>query len=154
MSQAGATGGAFPEIGELVPHRKPILALDEVLEWTAGHLVARMTLDESSPFAVDGYVEGVVAIEYMAQAIAACLGMEAYQGGENVRVGMVIACREMTLAEPRLELGVEYRIEATCERGNDHTSVYRTTMTRVDGTAAAAAAMTLVHGEAPPGTGA
>ena len=140
----------YPDIGELVPHMPPMLAIEEVLDWREGYLRGRMTIREDSPFATDGVVEGVVALEYMAQAVAACLGMDSYRKGTNVRVGMVVACRQLTLAEPTLQVGAEYSLEAECAQGSDHTSLYRTTMTRASGEPVATAMMTLVHGDAPP----
>jgi len=60
-----------------------------------------------------GCVDTIATLEYMAQTIAACLGYEAFQAGAGVRVGMIVACRRMTIDRPivavgeQLDIGVE-----------------------------------------------
>lgn len=140
----------FPAITELVPHQLPMLALDEVTSWELGKAEGRLTIRDSNPFVRDGELHTVMALEYMAQAVAACLGMEAYISGVNVRVGMVIACRKMTIAQPVLRVGQTYTVKATCVRATDAISHYDGEMHASDGAVVATCTMTLVHGEKPP----
>jgi len=140
----------FPAIGELVPHQAPILALDRLLEWRPGHAVASLTIRPDNPFVHSGRLDAVTALEYMAQAVAACLGMEAYRGGGAVRVGMVIACRQMQIHRPVLELGETLTIRAEQVRGTDSLSHWDTRTDDAAGAPVATATLTLVHGEKPP----
>ena len=141
---------SFPAVTELVPHQTPVLALEELTSWQLGHAKGKLTIRASNPLLRDGKLDTVMSLEYMAQCVAACLGMEAYQGGGNVRVGMVIACRTMEIHQPQLLLGESYTVKADCVRGNDSISHYDGEMHASDGTLVANCTMTLVHGEKPP----
>ncbi len=141
---------SFPAITELVPHAAPMVALEELVEFREGFARGRMTIRPEHPFVRNGEVQAVCALEYMAQGVAACLGMDAYTGGVGIRVGMVIACRELLLERDVLPVGTELWIEAECVRGSDYSSHFDTRLTDADGAPIASATMTLVHGEAPP----
>jgi predicted hotdog family 3-hydroxylacyl-ACP dehydratase len=91
--------GALPPIAELVPHTPPMLAVDELLECAPGRAVGRLVVREDR-FTRDGRLDSVVLLESMSQVVAACLGYEATREGGAVRVGMVVACREMVVARP------------------------------------------------------
>ncbi|MCB9879812.1 MAG: hypothetical protein H6835_19650 [Planctomycetes bacterium] len=140
----------FPAIAELVPHERPMLCLEELTEWTKGHAVGRMTVREDNLFVRHGRLDSVVSIELMGQAIAACLGMEAYSEGGNVRVGMIIACRTLRILRPWLPVGEQLTIRCDCVRGTDSLSHYDGVVFDGAGEKVAEATMTLVHGEKPP----
>ena len=142
--------GPFPATSELAPHQLPMLALEELIAWRPGHATARMTVRNDNSFVQDGQLDAVVTLEYMAQAVATCLGMEAYASGGNVRVGMVIACRKMQIHRPTLPVGEVLTIKADCVRGSDSISHYDGEVRDAAGDLIAAATMTLVHGEKPP----
>ena len=109
-----------------------------------------MTLRPDSLFARDGVIDSVVSLEYMAQAVAACLGMETYTTGGPVRVGMIIVCRQMELMRPALQIGEVFEVEAKRIRGNESLSNFDTAMRDAEGEVVATATMMLVHGEKPP----
>jgi predicted hotdog family 3-hydroxylacyl-ACP dehydratase len=140
----------LPDVTELVPHQPPVLALERLTSWQKEHAVGELTIRADNPLLLDGKVETVMALEYMAQCVAACLGMEAYVGGGDVRVGMVIACRQMRITAPHLLLGQTYRVTADQVRGTDAISHYDGAITDADGAPVATCTMTLVHGEKPP----
>ncbi len=94
-------------------------------------------------------IDTVMSLEYMAQCVAACLGMEAYTKGGSVRVGMVVACREMTIQQPQMLLGETYAIKADCVRGTDSISHYASEIRSSQGALIANCTMTLVHGQKP-----
>jgi predicted hotdog family 3-hydroxylacyl-ACP dehydratase len=139
----------YPAIAELVPHGPPIRALDRIVHWEPGRAVCAMTLRAGMPFERDGRVASVATLEYLAQAVAACLGYEAYVGGEGVRVGMLVGIRKMDLLEPWIQVGSELELEVERVRGSDDASTFRGTARTADGTVATAQ-MTLFHAEAPP----
>lgn len=141
---------AFPPITELVPHGVPMLAVEELLEWEDGFARARLRVDPESSFLVDGRLDTVVTLEYMAQTVAACLGMESRAAGGAVRMGMVIACPEMTIERPFLAPGEELVLEARRVRGTDLASQFEASVVDGRGEGVARARLTLVHGEAPP----
>ena len=141
---------AYPAMTELVPHGLPMLALDDLLDWKPGYARARLVVSAESPFEHDGRIDTTIALEYMAQTVAACLGMESRSGGTGVRVGMVIACRQMTIERPYLEVGEELVLEAQMVHGFDHSSSFKTETHAANGALIAKATMMLVHGEKPP----
>ena len=140
----------FPVITELVPHGHPMLALDELLEWEQGHARSRLVVNEKSLFQKDGRIDTVITLEYMAQTVAACLGMESRTGGGGVRVGMVIACRQMTIERPFLVVGEELFMEANLVHGSDYSSSFTAETHDSDGKLVSKASMMLVHSEKPP----
>jgi predicted hotdog family 3-hydroxylacyl-ACP dehydratase len=91
----------------------------------------------------------VALLEYMAQAVAACLGYEAYTVGEGLRVGMLIGVRRMQLRAAPIPVGTELAITVERTRGNDDVSTFEG-ITRLGPAEVATAQMTLFHAEKPP----
>ncbi|MFG0320655.1 MAG: hypothetical protein ACF8XB_25505 [Planctomycetota bacterium JB042] len=139
----------FPPIEDLVPHAPPMLALDRLVEWSDGRAVTTMSVPDRGPFARDGRVDASWTLEFMAQTVAACLGVEAFRSGVGVRVGMVIACRALEVKRPELGVGARLRIEVTREHGTDEASRFRGEVREEgeEGEVVATAVMTLVHPE-------
>ncbi|MBL8729874.1 MAG: hypothetical protein JNM25_15715 [Planctomycetes bacterium] len=140
----------YPPVEDLVPHAPPALALDELVDYHDGIARARLLVREGGLLVHDGGVDAVVAIEWMAQTVAACLGYEAFLGGVGVRVGMVVACRQFTIARPRLALGERLDVTARRVRGTDDISSFAGEVRDDRGRLVASALMTLVHSEKPP----
>src|SRR5690606_30128438 len=143
----------YPPIAELIPHAGPMVLLDAMLHWAEGETEASYRVREGAPFVNEGRVEGVVTIEYMAQAVAACLGYEALLGGEGVRVGMIIACKRMVLHGAHLHVGDHGTIRVKRIRGNDTLSHFDCRLER-SGELFAESVLTLYHAEKPPDEGA
>lgn len=144
-------GAPFPALSELVPHLAPMTALDAVEEWRDGHAVLRLVVRRGGPFERDAdTVDASAALEYMAQGVAACLGMEAYRTGDDLHVGMVVACRNLHLHRPWFEVGAALSVVVDRVRGSDFTSQYQTRLLDSAGATVASASMTLVHGLDPP----
>jgi predicted hotdog family 3-hydroxylacyl-ACP dehydratase len=148
--------GALPPIAELVPHAPPMLAVDELLECAPGRAVGRLVVREGR-FTRDGRLDSVVLLESMSQVVAACLGYEATREGGAVRVGMVIACRELVLQRPSVAVGEELTLRVRRTQGTDAVSQFETETLDAGGALVARATLTLVHGEqltdgaGPPG---
>lgn len=88
-------------------------------------------------------------LEFLAQSVAACLGYEAFQGGGNVRVGMIVGVRQMALLVPHLYVGDELLLDVERVRGTEDVSTF-TGVASVDGKEVARAHMTLVHPAVAP----
>jgi predicted hotdog family 3-hydroxylacyl-ACP dehydratase len=138
----------WPHVSELVPHGAPMLALEELLEWQPGHARVTAALGPSHPFARRGSTGATVALELMAQGVAACMGMDAYREGRGVRFGMVIACRQLSLAREEIAAGERLYIEVWCKRRTDYASVFDGEARDGEGELVASGSFTLVHGEA------
>jgi predicted hotdog family 3-hydroxylacyl-ACP dehydratase len=108
-----AAAGPFPPIRALVPHRPPMLLVDEILESETGRTVCRVVIRDDSPFVEAGRVSPMVAVEYMAQCVAAGAGLHGHERGEPVRVGYLIGAREITLPAEPFAVGDVLRVEAS-----------------------------------------
>ncbi len=139
---------AYPPIARLVPHGLPLRALEALLHWHEGCAVCRVTIREDLPFVRDGRLASIVTLEYMAQAVAVCLGHEAFVAGQGVRVGMIIGVRKLEIVVPFIDVGTELRIEVDRDRGNDEVSTFRGT-TKAGETVISLASMTIYHGAQP-----
>ena len=95
----------FPPLGDLVPHKPPMLLLDRVLAHEADSVTCAVTIAVGSPFVEDGRVPAVIGIEYMAQSVAAYAGLLAYAQGRPPRIGFLLGCRELTLATDVFRVG-------------------------------------------------
>lgn len=145
----GAEGG-YPAIAELIPHEGRMVLLEQMLEWAPGFALCRMRVREGSPYVSQGELAAAFTLEAMAQCVAACLGYEAFRGGEGVRVGMIIACRRFTVHRAKVAAGRELSIRARRTRGNDSLSHFECEV-RDSEESVADALLTLFHGERPPG---
>ncbi|MFM2416814.1 MAG: hypothetical protein RL385_1537 [Pseudomonadota bacterium] len=139
----------YPAIEELVPHAGNMILVDALLHWGKGEAICGMRIRQGAPFVHEGRVEAVVSMEYMAQAVAACLGFEALQGGEGVRVGMIIACKRFDAHVASFAVGDELTVHVKCIRGNDTLSHFACEVKRED-VLCAEAVLTLLHAEKPP----
>lgn len=141
----------FPPVAELVPHEPPMLALDALVACEPGRASARLTVRDELLFVRDGQLDTLVTLEYMAQTVAACLGHEAIQEGGAVRVGMVVACRTMTIRRPTLRVGETLLFEVERVQGTADMSQFEGRTRDETGALVAEISMTLVHTERPPG---
>ena len=140
----------FPPVEDLVPHAAPTLAIDEVVDWSDGKAHVRLVVREGGLLVRNGGIDTVVTLELMAQAVAACLGYEAFQHGGGVRVGMVVACRKFAIARARIDVGERLDIHAVRLRGTDDASTFEAEVHDGCGALVSSAVMTLVHGDRPP----
>ena len=136
----------FPPISVLIPHQDPMVLLDQILEWEPGHIECGLLVQSKARFVEDDALAAPFTIEHMAQAVAACLGYEAYRGGRGVRVGMIIACREFKALVPAISVGSNLQIRADRERGSESLSHFHCEV-RQEEDVLATATLTLFHGE-------
>lgn len=108
----GAGAGPAAEDAEftltdLLVHRPPMLLLDSVLEHSDERLTARVCVSASHPFAADGEVPGVIAIEYLAQAVAAHQGLLDLRAGRGVCEGFLLGARQFDIHRETLPVGLK-----------------------------------------------
>jgi predicted hotdog family 3-hydroxylacyl-ACP dehydratase len=78
--------GGWPDVAKLVPHAGRMRLVSAVLEHTPERTVCRVDVEASRLFAgPDGSVPGWIALEWMAQAIAAHAGLVAHLAGARLR---------------------------------------------------------------------
>jgi len=108
----------LPALAELVPHRVPMLLLDEVVRWDGARVECRVALRDDSPFVEAGRVRGVIAVEYMAQCIAVYAGLRAYAGGRPPSIGYLAGGSEIEILVDHFRVGDVLRVHATHVWGN------------------------------------
>lgn len=103
---------SWPPITDFVPHRPPMLLLDALLDADAESLRASAQVRPGEWYSDDaGRMPAWVAIELMAQAIAAFAGTEARARGEPPKVGLLLGSRDYRATEPWFAPGEVLDIE-------------------------------------------
>lgn len=136
----------FPDIGDLVPHATPMLALERLVEWEPDRARAIACLRPDHPLMRRGFADACVAIELITQTVAAYLGMLSFRRGEPVHVGMVVACRKLELQRARIEPGERLTIDVRCVRSADTVGVFEGEALDAEGIVIASGNFTLVYG--------
>jgi len=126
---------ACPAIEEIVPHRGSMLLIDEILSCEADSIVARATVRREAWYLDEtGAMPAWIGIELMAQAAAACGGMEAKRSGLPPRRGMLVGCRTYRAASPSFGGGEVLQVNARrTAAGESGFSIFDCTLTASDG---------------------
>jgi len=98
---------AFGPVADYLPHRPPMLLVDEIVEVSELRAVCRTTIHADCVFAIDGGVHPSAMIEFIAQACAIFVGVRGERDGDPPRLGLIMACREVTFAIDRFAVGDE-----------------------------------------------
>jgi predicted hotdog family 3-hydroxylacyl-ACP dehydratase len=104
----------WPPIDSLVPHKPPMVLLDEVVSHDASGTVCRVRVGPGRPFADEsGDLPIAVTLEYMAQCAAVRTGLRRWSEGKGaVRVGYLIGTRLLRFSRERLASGDELDVRA------------------------------------------
>lgn len=106
----------LPPLAELLPHAPPMVLLDEVLAFDGATARCGLTVRPGSMFVESGRVRAVVALEYMAQAVAVCASLRSRARGEPAgQAGYLVGARELRLEAAGFEVGDALEVEATLE---------------------------------------
>ena len=86
------------DLQTLLPHRAPMLLLDEVVDYDDHFATARVLVSQVSAFfdTALGGVPAWVGIEYMAQTIGIWAGHQQLSQGKPVQAGFLLGCRSYT----------------------------------------------------------
>lgn len=136
---------AFPPVVELLPHRGRMLLLDEVVASGPGFTACRVVIRPDSSFVEGGRVPGLVAIEYMAQTVAAYAGLEARGQGRPVRIGYLLGTRELSLEIDEFQVGDDLLIEVHHQFGDELIGAFDCTV-RCRGRIVASGCLTVYQG--------
>lgn len=98
---------------ELVPHRPPMLLVDELVSHEGRGIVCRSTIREDHLFLRDGKVSSLIAIELFAQTAAALVGLLAPPGGPSMTQGALLGSRQVKLFTGALVPGDVVEIHCT-----------------------------------------
>jgi predicted hotdog family 3-hydroxylacyl-ACP dehydratase len=103
---------SLPPIESLVPHRPPMLLLDAVTSHAETSIECTVTPRADGLFNEGGTVPNVIAIEYMAQAVAALAGLQHHQAGQAPRIGYLIGSRQLVLHVEHFRVGEALSVHA------------------------------------------
>ena len=120
----------LPPIENLIPHRPPMLLIDEVIEHEGLRVVCRTTIREDMPFVQDGTVPVMLALELFAQSAASLVALIASRGGAPLSGGAILGSRQIDLhgesfsvgdvleihCEERMALGMTAQIQCSLRR--------------------------------------
>jgi predicted hotdog family 3-hydroxylacyl-ACP dehydratase len=99
------------DLRDLVPHSGPMLLIDELISANDQYLEAACTVRNDGLFTVSGdRIPAMVAVEYMAQAVAAFAGVRATLRGEPIKPGLLLGARNFTSSAAYLSPGERLRI--------------------------------------------
>ena len=101
--------------GDFMPHAGPMLLLERIVAVDEETLVATTRFAPGSLFERDGRVGSWVALECIAQAVAAWAGHHGRQAGEAPRVGFLLGTSRFEVTRPWMSAGAPLRIEISKE---------------------------------------
>ena len=108
----------FPPIEDLMPHRGPVALLECILNHDAQHTEARIRIDDQQwQKRSDGSVASWLALEYMAQCIAAHESLLAIDEGRPPPTGFLVAASGLRLEVLVLPAGSILRVRTERVRG-------------------------------------
>lgn len=100
-------------VAPLLPHSGAMVLLDAVLAYDEEFLCAAAHIGaEHALLQADGTVPAWMAMEIMAQCIAALEGVHAHNRGEAVRLGFLLGTRKLNLFAAALPVGCRLQAEA------------------------------------------
>ena len=106
-------------VGDLVPHRPPMLWVDEIVEDSDEAIVCRVTLRPEHVFLDAGTAESVVIVELMAQSVAAFVGLADSKRGETPKPGYLVAIPEARFVVATVAVGQTLDIACARRFGDD-----------------------------------
>lgn len=134
-----------PPIAELLPQAAPMILLSGYETPARDDAVtAFAAITPSSPFFEDelGGVPACVALEYMAQTMALCVGFHRRRRGLPPQVGYVLGSRRLELGLEKFACGATYAVTATCTFEDEEFGSFDCTITDPSGACVARATLT------------
>ena len=103
---------SWPSLHELLPHRPPMLLLDEVVAFDGETVTCAVVIRPDALFVEHGRVPAWVALEYCAQCVAAFAGLRARAHGAAPALGLLVAARDLTLETDAFASGDALLVDA------------------------------------------
>jgi predicted hotdog family 3-hydroxylacyl-ACP dehydratase len=98
------------EIAALVPHSGSMVLLDRIIDYDDQGLIAELVVRGDGLLGDDKAVPAWAGIEYMAQTIAAYVGIKARQANEPIRLGFLLGTRFYNSNVAAFEVGATLMI--------------------------------------------
>lgn len=152
------SAAAFPDLAELVPHAGPMRLVARVLAHAPSGTRCALDPAASELFRdADGRIPGWVALEWMAQCIAAHGGLVARAAGRPPSPGMLVGARRLELAQSAFTPGDPLEVEARFAGAAGALASFECALRSGDGEVAATAILSVYVSESfarAPGAGA
>jgi len=103
----------MPEIESLLPHRGRMRLIDRLVSHDGDAVVCELAVRDDPLFCHDGSVGAWVGIEYMAQTVAALIGMRAQTAGTPVKIGLLLGARRYVAHVPGFAPGDVLQVSAS-----------------------------------------
>ena len=126
------------QLDHLLPHRAPMILLDELISSRADQVIASVAIKEGIPFFRKGSVPVYVGLEYMAQACALWSGCLAKENNEAPAVGYLLGTRDFHATDSHFNSGEELTVVANLEYLEDGMGRFDCSIKRNDQTVATA----------------
>lgn len=120
----------YPAITDLLPHRPPMVLLDEILSFEGSTARCKLTIRQDAPLLEDGRVRAVAALEYMAQCAGICTMLRARERGGGPLRGYLVGARELRLETDAFSLGDELVVEISLTWEGAEIAVFQGLVTR------------------------
>lgn len=112
-------------VEELVPQAQPFVLIDQVIEAGEDFMTAEVRIAEDSPFfrPFDG-VPSWIGTEYMAQTIAALVGLRERRRGRAPQIGFLVAVHDFLASVPNFAAGSLLRVHVTESFNDERMAVF------------------------------
>lgn len=98
------------DVLDLIPHRPPMVLIDDILEAGDEHVLSRVTVGAGKPFVTASGLPAWAGIELMAQTIAAYAGVMARRRNRPVKLGFLLGTRRYESDCSEFPVGCELRV--------------------------------------------
>lgn len=122
----------FGPVADYLPHRPPMLLIDDIVDVTGDRIVCRTTIHPDCVFAIAGRVHASAMIEFVAQVCAIFVGVRNARDGDPPQLGLIMGSREISFAVDSFAVGDELTIVATKVFGEDRLAAFTGTVSRGD----------------------
>lgn len=103
-----------------LPHRAPMLLLDELVEVKENGCVAKLTIREDLPFMEAAGLPSWVGIEIMAQTIAMYGGVKERLKDQGPKLGFLLGSKTFEMGQDHFAIGEELIVEINLQFLNRH----------------------------------
>lgn len=141
---------AYPALRDLLPHRPPMILIDELVRCEGQEVVCRVTVRDGAPFVEAGRVPALVSLEYFAQTVAALYAWNNRHNAGAFTVGMLLGARELTLETDYFHVGDTLMISGAESFTAPPISQFRCELADARGRVLARGAISVLGGGPPP----
>jgi len=100
------------DVADVIPHTGDMVLLDRIIDYDDQGLTAELVVRGDGLLGDDQAVPAWAGIEYMAQTIAAYVGIKARQANEPIRMGFLLGTRRYSSNVAAFKVGARLTIRA------------------------------------------